>query len=629
MINRYVKSTSSTPEYTSPASATAVTRRDSHSPASATAVTRRESHSSASASAVTRRASYSSNRASHSADRSAHGAPHASRCRRAAVGVMTACALALTAAAPLAARAATLNIETATIADLDAAFASGKLTSEQLVGMYLKRIAAYDKQGPNINAVITLNPKAMDIAKALDAERKAKGPRSPIHGIPIVLKDNYNTFDLPTTAGSQMLAGSIPPSDAFVVKKLRAAGAIILAKVNLSEFAGGGGSVSGSNDPAVLKAGAVPNGFSSMGLQTLNPHDLTRGPSGSSGGTGASIAAAFAQFGMGTDTGGSIRGPSSANGIVGLKPTHGLLSRSGIVPLALTFDTGGPMARSVYDVAVALGVMTGIDARDAATKKSTGKFETDYTKYLKSGSLKGARIGISRSFMGKDPEVDRVVEKAIATLKQQGAIVVDPVIYPDYLLQSKQGLLNLIMGSEFKPQITEYLATLKPGFPKTFDQLVAKANDPTFGYRSPEKAYALKYTASVALDLNDPLYLAAKNEGLSSTKSAILALFDKYKLDAIVYPTSPRPATLIKPSSPPMPSTGADSPTSFANETGFPDLIVPAGMTKDGLPVTISFFGKDFSEPALLGYGYDFEQASKARVLPKYTPALPSDAITY
>ena len=424
-------------------------------------------------------------------------------------------ALALLVTTSFDSRAATIDIETATIADIDAAFASGKLTSEQLVGMYLKRIVAYDKQGPHINSVITLNPKALEIAKALDAERKTKGPRSPIHGIPIVLKDNYNTFDLPTTAGSQMLAGSIPPSDAYIVKKLRDAGAIILAKTNLSEFAGGGGSVSGATDAAVLKAGTVPNGFSSMGLQTLNPHDLTRGPSGSSGGTGASIAAAFAQLGTGSDTGGSIRGPSSANGIVGLKPTLGLLSRSGIVPLALSFDTGGPMARSVYDVAVALGIMAGVDPSDPVTKNSEGKFQKDYTTYLKRGSLKGARIGIARSFMGKDPEVDAIVEKAILTLKQQGAIVVDPVIYPDYLLQEKQGLLNLIMGSEFKAQIAVYLATLKPGYPRNLDDLVAKSNDPKFGYRSPEKAYALKYTASVALEFS------RSSTSTSSTPSSI------------------------------------------------------------------------------------------------------------
>ncbi|MDB5987222.1 MAG: glutamyl-tRNA amidotransferase [Nevskia sp.] len=534
-------------------------------------------------------------------------------------------ALALSLAAPLTARAEALNVETATIADIDAAYAKGTLSAEKLTQIYLARIAAYDKQGPAINAVITLNPKALEEAKALDAERKAGKMRGPLHGIPIVLKDNYNTFDLPTTAGSQMLEGSIPPKDAYVVKKLRDAGAIILAKVNLSEFAGGGGSVGGATDPDVLKKGAVPNGFSSMGLQTHNPHDLSRGPSGSSGGTGASIAAAFAQFGLGTDTGGSIRGPASANGLAGLKPTHGLLSRSGIVPLALTFDTGGPIARSVSDVAVALGVMTGVDPSDAATKKSIGKFQTDYTKYLKLGSLKGAHIGIARDFMGQDAETDRVVEDSVATLKKLGADVVD-IHYPAYLLALRAPLLNLIMGSEFKVQITEYLKTLKPGYPKTFDELVAKANDPAFGYRSPEKAYGLKYTAAAALDLNDPRFLAARNEGLATVKAGILAMFSAYKLDAIVYPTSPRPATPITPASPPTPMTG-NSPTAFANETGFPDLIVPAGMTKDGLPVTISFFGKDFSEPKLLGYGYDFEQATHARVLPKTTPVLPADKI--
>ena len=524
-------------------------------------------------------------------------------------------------------RAAELTLETATIADLQAAFAKGTLTSEKLTELYLARVAAYDKQGPALNAFITLNPNALAVAKALDAERKAGKVRGPLHGIPIVLKDNFDTFDLPTTGGSQLLEGSLPPDDAYVVKKLRDAGVIILAKANLSEWAGGGGSVSGATDPAVLKAGAVPNGFSSMGLQTHNPHDLARGPSGSSGGTGASIAAVFAQFGMGTDTGGSVRGPSSANGIVGLKPTHGLLSRDGIIPLALSLDTGGPMARSVYDVAVALGVMTGVDTADDATKKSAGKFEKDYTKFLKIGSLKGARIGIARDFSGKDPEVDRVVNEAVATLTKLGAVVVDPVKYPDFVLQSKGGLATLLMASEFKTQIGDYLKTTKPQYPKTFDDLVARSNDPKTGYRSPEKAYGLKYTAEKGLALDDPLYLAAKNEGLELTKTAMLALFAKYKLDAIVYPTSTRPAPLIAPTSAPAPAAPTDSATNIANLTGFPDLIVPAGVTKDGLPVTISFFGTAFTEAKLLGYGYDFEQATKARILPKTTPALPGEKL--
>ncbi|PTY07880.1 glutamyl-tRNA amidotransferase [Opitutaceae bacterium EW11] len=528
-------------------------------------------------------------------------------------------------AAPLA-RSAGLALEDATVADLNAAFRSGSLTSEKLVQLYLARIRAYDKQGPAINAVITLNEKALEQARALDGERFAGKVRGPLHGIPIVLKDNYDTSDLPTTAGSQMLEGSLPPDDAFVVKALRDAGAIVLAKVNLSEFAGGGGSVSGATDPAVLKAGAVPNGFSSMGLQTHNPHDLSRGPAGSSGGTGASIAAGFAQFGLGTDTGGSIRGPSSSNGIVGLKPTHGLLSRDGIVPLALTFDTGGPMARSVYDVAVALGVMTGVDSADPATQKSAGKFEKDYTQFLKKGALRGARIGVARDFTGKDPEVDRIFDEAVAVLTAQGATVVD-VRYPGYLLQSKQALSSLIMASEFKSQISDYLRTTQPQYPKTLDDLVALANDPKTGYRSPEKAYALKYTASKALALDDPIYLAAVTQGLALTKATVLALFDKYRLDAIVYPTSPRPAVPIKPSATPSAPAPTDSPTNIANQTGFPDLIVPAGMTKDGLPVTISFFGPAFSEPKLLGYGYDFEQVTKARRLPKTTPMLAGEQL--
>ena len=517
-------------------------------------------------------------------------------------------------------RAVALDLANATISELEDAMNKGSLTSEKLTETYLARIAAYDKQGPAINAVIVLNPKALETAKALDAERKAKGPRSPIHGIPVVLKDNYDTFDLQTTAGSQMLEGWVPGKDAYTVKKLRDAGAVILAKVNLSEFAAGG------SVGVPREIGSPPNGFSSAGGQTHNPHDLTRGPAGSSGGTGAAIAAVFAQFGMGSDTGGSIRGPCSANGIVGIKPTNGLLSRAGIVPLALTFDTGGPMTRSVADLAVSLGIMTGVDPADPLTKTSTGKFEKDYTKFLKTGSLKGARIGVARDFMGKDPETDRVMEEAIVTLKKLGAEVIDPLKYPDFLLQSRMSIFLTVLNSDFKAQITDYLSHIKkPGYPKNFAELASKSNDPAFGYRSPEKAAGLKYTETIALDLDDPLYLAAHDQGLGSVKSGVLALFSKYKLDAIVYPTSPRPAAPIARPATLTVSTLSDSATSIANMTGFPDLIVPAGMTKDGLPVTISFFGQAYTEPKLIGYAYDFEQATKARVLPKNTPLLASD----
>ena len=257
----------------------------------------------------------------------------------------------------------TIDLDSATIVDLNAAFNAGTLTAEKLTQLCLARIEAYDRKGPRLRAMITVNPKALETARALDAERKAKGPRSPLHGIPVVLKDNFDTADMPTTGGSLMLEGSVPPDDAFLVKKLRAAGAVMVGKANLSEFASGAA-------------------ISSIGGQMLNPHDLARVPGGSSGGPGIAIAAGYAVIGLGTDTGGSIRNPSNANGIVGLKPTHGLTSRDGIIPLALSFDTAGPMARSVSDIATVLALLTGIDPADPATSKSEGHFETDYTKHL-------------------------------------------------------------------------------------------------------------------------------------------------------------------------------------------------------------------------------------------------------
>ena len=525
--------------------------------------------------------------------------------------------------------AATLDLGTATIADLESAYRAG-LRAEQLTQAYLARIEAYDKRGPTINAVITLNPRALEEARALDAERAHGKIRGPLFGVPVVLKDNYDTFDLPTTAGSQLLEGHIPPDDAYVVKKLREAGAIILAKVNLSEWAGSGGSVSGATDPEVLRAGAVPNGYSSAGGQTRNPHDLSKGPSGSSGGTGAAIAAAFTQFGLGSDTGGSVRGPSSANGISGLKPTRGLMSRDGIVPLALSFDTGGPMARSVYDVAAALGAMTGVDPADPATRPSNVHLKHDYTPYLRLGALKGARIGVGRDFMGRDPGTDAVMEQAIVTIRSLGATVVDPVRVPQYVLDAQRPIYNLLVSSEFKAQLSDYLKTAGPGFPKSFEDVVAWSNDPSNHYRSPEKAYALKYTAARALELDDPQYQALKYEQLKATKAAIDGLFKKYRLDAMIYPTLPMTADpIVRDPASERRSSWSGAAASLANQTGYPDLIVPAGMTEEGLPVTISFFGPAWSEPRLLGYGYDFEQATHAIRLPVNTPALVGDRIEY
>lgn len=522
--------------------------------------------------------------------------------------------------------AAPLNLETATVTQLEAAMADGALTSETLVRAYLARIAAYDKQGPTINAVIALNPKALREARRLDRERKAGHLRGPLHGIPVVLKDNIDTFDLPTTAGSSLLAGSLPPDDAFIVKRLRAAGAIVLAKVNLSEFAAGGGSVGGSRDPAVLKAGAVPNGYSSLGGQTRNPHALDYGPSGSSGGTGAAIAAAFAQFGLGTDTRSSVRGPSSVNGIVGLKPTNGLLSRDGIVPLALSLDTAGPMARSVADIAVALNVMAGVDPDDAMTSRSQGRVERDYAASLRQGALKGARIGIARDFGGRDAGVDAVFEQAVQALRGLGAETVD-FHYPRYLLDAKDDLYFTITQSEFKAQIADYLKTTAPRYPKSLDDLARLASDPRTGYPSPQKAYGFRYTNAVALALDDPVYLTARQQGMALVKASLDAMLEKYRLDAIVYLSVPTAASPIQPPANPQQVKPGDTAFDLANLSGYPDLVVPAGMTPNGLPVSVSFLGPAFSEARLLGYGYDFEQATRARRLPRYTPMLASDIV--
>ncbi len=509
------------------------------------------------------------------------------------------------------ARAArTVDFDALTIADIGRAFDSGALTSEKLVQLCLARIQAYDRQGPSLHAVLALNPKALETARALDAERKARGPRSPLHGVPIVLKDNYNTSDLPTTGGSLLLEGSRPPDDAFVVRKLRAAGAIVLAKVNMSEFASG---------PA----------RSSLGGQSLNPHDLTRTPSGSSGGTGVAIAAAYAPLGLGTDTGGSIRGPSTSNGIVGLKPTHGLLSRSGIIPLSLTFDTGGPMARSVTDVAIALGVMTGVDPADGATATSEGKFESDYTRYLKADALKGARIGVARDFLGADPDVDWVVDASIEAMRKAGSILVD-VRYPKWLLDSKQELYNAIRRPEFHAQIADYLKTTAPGYPKTLEEMIERANAlitvrPDGAAPNPGRwtLFALEAGSGT---LDDYRYTSVRDHGLPLVRAAVEGMLAAQKLDAIVYPTSSRRPGLIADTG--GAGGGTPSATDIANLTGFPDLIVPAGFTGDRLPVGISFFGPAFSEPKLIALGYSFEQATHARRRPVHAPSLAGEAIT-
>jgi amidase len=509
--------------------------------------------------------------------------------------------------------AAEFDLQTASIADIDRAFAAGALTSERLTELCLARIRAYE---PKLHAVLALNPAALAQARALDAERKAKGPRSPLHGIPVVLKDNYDTSDLPTTAGFYGLKGSVPARDATVVARLRAAGAIILAKVNLSEFATG-------------------SDMSSLGGQSHNPHALDFAPSGSSGGTGVAIAAAYAPLGFGTDTGGSIRGPSNANGIVGLKTTFALNSRAGIIPLALSLDTAGPMARSVTDIALSLNCTAGPDPRDAATAPNAGHVERDYTRFLDAGALKGARIGVARDFLGQDAEVDATFESALSAMKRQGAVLVD-VKYPPALIKLQGDLYLLIRQTEFRWQIEDYLAGLKPGFPRTHAQIVELAerlmSPSPEGYR-PDLGRLATYRAEAkAPALTDPVFVAQRDFGLGLMRATLLGLLKVNRLDAIVYPTASRrtarldavPPTPTVPPAPAAPSAGR-----MANLSGCPELVVPAGFTTNGLPIGISFFGAAFGEGRLLALGYAFEQATHSLRQPVNTPSLPGERFSY
>ncbi|MCB1121453.1 MAG: glutamyl-tRNA amidotransferase, partial [Verrucomicrobiae bacterium] len=494
---------------------------------------------------------------------------------------------------------AAFDLETATIAEIQAAMDQDDLTAESLTHFYLDRIEAFDKQGPRINAVITLNDHALQTARALDKERKAKGPRGPLHGIPVVLKDNIDTFDLPTTGGCSLLAGSIPPDDAFIVKRLREAGAIILFKANMAEFASSGG---------------APEGFSSMGGQTRNPYDPTRGPSGSSGGPGAALAAAFAQTGLGTDTSSSVRAPCSVNGLAGLRPTLGLISRDGIIPLSLSFDTAGPMARHIYDVAVTLDAIAGVDPADEETAKAAQHTPQSYTRFLKPGTLKGARIGVARAYMGQDQGTDRVIEWSLLKLKQLGAEVIDPIEFPRLAVQSRSAVYHIVRHTDFPLQINDYLATLKPGFPKTLRELIAQAENPENGYNSPWKIEDYKEELEMP-GYDNPVYRAGHDLGREMVRMSMQAVFDEKKLDAIIYPTQPFPAVKID-----AEKRNKEDALTFGAVAGFPEVVVPAGMTNDGLPVTLSFLGTAFRDAELLGYAYDFEQATKAYKLPDSTP---------
>jgi amidase len=494
-------------------------------------------------------------------------------------------------------------LEEATAAQLQAWMTDGRYTSRQLVEMYLRRVDEIDRNGPALHAVIEVNPDALSIADALDAERKTKGPRGPLHGIPVVIKDNIDTADrMLTTAGSLALEGSRPSKDAFLVERLRAAGVVILGKTNLSEWAN-------------YRSTHSTSGWSGRGGQTKNPYELDRNPCGSSSGTGAAISANLAAIGVGTETDGSIVCPSGANGLVGIKPTVGLISRTGVVPISQTQDTAGPMARTVADAALLLGAMTGVDPNDAATKASRSHARADYANALDANALRGARIGVARKqYFGYSAAADGLVEQAIADLKKAGAVIVDPADIPN--ASKLDACENDVLLYEFKHGINAYLATRGPASPvHTLADLIA--------FDEREKAREMPYfgqelfiQAQKKGPLSTPAYRTAlvKCRELSRAQG-IDAVLGANHLDAIVAPTgSPAWTTdLVNGDH----FTGASStPAAVA---GFPSITVPAGQAF-GLPVGLSFIGTAWSEPRLIGLAYAYEQATRHRHPPSFRP---------
>ena len=493
------------------------------------------------------------------------------------------------------------ELDEMTIADLQAGMASGKYTSRSMTEKYLARIEEIDKGGPALASVIELNPDALAIADALDKERKTGRVRGPLHGIPVLIKDNIDTADrMQTTAGSLALLGSRPLRDSFVAQKLREAGAVILGKTNLSEWAN-------------IRSSHSSSGWSGRGGQTKNPYALDRNPCGSSSGSGAAVAANLCAVAVGTETDGSVVCPSSANGIVGIKPTLGLVSRAGVIPIAQSQDTPGPMARTVRDTAILLTAMTGVDPRDSTTATGQGK-AADYTRYLDPNGLRGARIGVARKYFGFNDAVDQLMNDLLAEMKRAGAELVDPADLPSHGKFDDTELTVLLY--ELKADLNAYLAG-RPGAPASLKEII-DFNDrnkekemPYFGQdlflKAQEKGPLTTKEYTDALEANHRL---AQKEGID-------AVMDQFKLDAIVAPTgSPAWVTdWINGDHAPGGSSNA------AAVAGYPDITVPAGFIF-GLPVGISFFGRAWSEPALFKIAYGFEQLTKARKAPEFMPTV-------
>jgi amidase len=517
--------------------------------------------------------------------------------------------------------AASFTLQEATVSSINQAFDSGVLNAQQLVQMYLNRIAAYEDGGTKLNSITTVNPLALDIAKALDIERQLQGPRSPLHGIPVLLKDNIDTFDLPTSNGSVILKNALPPDDAFITQKLREAGAIILGKAAMGEFAGGS--------------------YNTIDGQTLNPYNFNRNTGGSSSGSAAAIAANLAVLAIGTDTSTSVRGPASFNGIVGLRPTTGLISRDGIAPKNLTFDTAGPMARTVTDMALLLNVVAGVDPADPLTLNSEGKIPADYTDFLVQGSLQGARLGVVRDFFGGNPEIDALAEAAIKKLEELGAVIIDPVNFPaEYInFYARNGGTNIrrIADYRFKEDFETYLATFTdPSIPKTVEEFIKIYETEVNSSALPVETSVLGLLQrSLTTSTSDPAYINLIDNLLPEATQIQLALFDAFNLDAMVFPYQSNFASPIRnpvetvtdPTFQPYP--GIPSPATIAGyvDVGFPGIVVPMGFGSAGLPTAISFFGRPYDEGKLISYAYDYEQATQHRSPSPLLPPLAGETV--
>jgi len=494
------------------------------------------------------------------------------------------------------------ELDELTLADLQSGMESGKFTAASLVEKYSARIQEIDKQGPMLNSVIELNPDAPAIAESLDKERKAKSPRGLLHGIPVLIKDNIDTADrMLTTAGSLALVGSRPAQDSAVAQKLRAAGAVILGKTNLSEWAN-------------IRSSHSTSGWSGRGGLTRNPYSLDRNPCGSSSGSGAAASANLCALAVGTETDGSVVCPSNANGLVGIKPTLGLISRAGIIPIAHSQDTAGPMARSVRDAAILLGALAGADPRDTATAAGTGKAAADYTKFLDPNGLKGARLGVPRKYFGFHDGVDALMEQALDTMKRAGAEIIDPADLDSFgkfdateltvLLYELKADLNTYLAARRDPDIHSLQGVIE------FNENNRDREMPYFGQDLFVKAEAKgPLTEKEYLEALDADHKFARTEGIDG-------VMDKFHLDALVAPTG-GPAWLTDLVDGDHDVGGSSSPAAVA---GYPDITVPAGFIF-GLPVGVSFFGRAWSEPALLRIAYAFEQATKARKAPQFLPS--------